>query len=164
MAGHAWLPVDEDELAGQNIVHLLHRRREVHLLQHGPVRGLFNYIDDNVLINQLLASLKVGHEVDMRQKPTVLWTCLCRQLLAELFGQSSGRINWYLHWYFLLMLYVKCFFSFTASTLAVVYDVFYLKPVRRRRFCKKGRILNCGNWNKRIKRDFLLYFFSAVKF
>ncbi len=68
VAGHAWLPVDEDELASQDIVHLLHRRREVHLLQHGPTQWLFNYIDDYALIKTVISS---SWSRNSRQKPTV---------------------------------------------------------------------------------------------
>ncbi len=52
------------------------------------IQRLFNYIDDNALINQLLAPPFVGHGVDTAAKRT----CQCCQLLAELSGQSSIKI------------------------------------------------------------------------
>ncbi len=49
-----------------------------------------NYIDDNVLINQFLAPLEVGHEVD-----TVAKVHSFVNLCAEIIKQSMGaRIPW----------------------------------------------------------------------
>ncbi len=36
-----------------------------------PNQRLFNYIDDNALINQLLAPFEIGHKVDTREKAWV---------------------------------------------------------------------------------------------
>ncbi len=61
---------------------------------------------------------------------------------------------------------VKRFFN--ASMRAIVLDVYCLKRVRRRRFCKKGRILNCKNWNKHIKskkfKSIFSLFFAVFHF
>ncbi len=48
------------------------------------LQRLFNYIDDNVLINQLLTHLELGHEEGTTEKSPNFVTFQCCQLLAEL--------------------------------------------------------------------------------
>jgi hypothetical protein len=49
------------------------------------VHRLFNSIDDNALINQSLAQLEKGHEVDTVAKPNVLWTYLQMNMAEKAF-------------------------------------------------------------------------------
>jgi hypothetical protein len=50
----------------------------------------FNYIDDNALINQLLALLEVGLEFSLRQTPSVFFVNL--SVLT-----TVGRTSWFVH-------------------------------------------------------------------
>jgi hypothetical protein len=50
-------------------------------------------IDDNALINQLLAPLEAEHEIDATAKTLSFVNPAVCQFLAELSGQSGGKIN-----------------------------------------------------------------------
>jgi hypothetical protein len=52
-------------------------------LENRTDKRLYNYIDDNALINQLLAPLEVGQKVD---------TCQCCELMAKLSGPYISQI------------------------------------------------------------------------
>jgi hypothetical protein len=61
----------------------------------GRGQRLFNYIDDNAIINQLLSPLDLGHGVDTAAKSQqfcLMWTCQRCQLLAEQSGKYGGKI------------------------------------------------------------------------
>jgi hypothetical protein len=56
------------------------------------VSETINYVDDNALINQLLAFLEVRHEVNIAYSFVFYEICKCCYLLAENSGQSSRNI------------------------------------------------------------------------
>jgi hypothetical protein len=66
----------------------------VHVQLARQMQRGFNCIDDNALINQLLAPLDVGRSVDTAAEAHSFVTCQCCQLLAELSGQSGGK-KWF---------------------------------------------------------------------